>query len=84
MDLLPNKVVLHARELLDEVGVGRERCEMFNMSAGEGIKFAAARISKLGPSPLTLAEGKPGDALAEIEQTVESHYTGRRLWHPGS
>jgi len=57
-NLRAKKRVNYAKRLLDEVGIGGERLEMYNMSAGEGRKFAAAaremteRIRNLGPSPL--------------------------------
>jgi coenzyme F420-reducing hydrogenase delta subunit len=50
--------VSHAREILEEVGVGKERLEMFNLSASEGPRFAkiatemTERIKELGPSPV--------------------------------
>ncbi len=50
--------VARAKKLLDEIGVGGERLEMFNMSASMGPKFAEVaremteRIRGLGPSPL--------------------------------
>jgi len=72
------KRVHYAKKLLDEVGIGGERLEMFNMSAGEGTKFAAAveamteRIKKLGPSPLRVPEKHLEQALEGIEQTVET------------
>jgi coenzyme F420-reducing hydrogenase delta subunit len=56
--------VKHTKKLLDEIGLGGERLEMFNLSAAMGIKFAEIvnlmndRIKKLGPSPLT---GKGSD-----------------------
>jgi coenzyme F420-reducing hydrogenase delta subunit len=55
-NLRARKRVVYAKKLLDEVGLGGERLEMYNMSAGEGGKFAAAakeiteRIRSLGPS----------------------------------
>lgn len=73
------KRVQYAKKLLDEVGIGSERLEMFNMSAGEGTKFVAAvkemteRIKKLGPSPLTVPDEHLEQALESIEQTVEAH-----------
>ena len=72
------KRVHYAKELLDEVGLGGERLEMYNMSAGEGAKFAAAveemtaRIKQLGPSPLRAAGGPADEILEDIEQTVVS------------
>lgn len=50
--------VARAKKLLDEIGIGGERLEMFNMSASMGPKFAEVaremteRIRNLGPNPL--------------------------------
>ncbi|CAB3288552.1 F420-non-reducing hydrogenase vhu iron-sulfur subunit D [Methanocaldococcus lauensis] len=50
--------VRFAKKLLDELGIGGERIEMFFMSAAEADKFVAAanemteRVKKLGPNPL--------------------------------
>jgi coenzyme F420-reducing hydrogenase delta subunit len=47
-----------AKKLLDEIGIGGDRLEMYNMSASMGPKFAETaiemtnKIRKLGPSPL--------------------------------
>jgi len=47
--------------ILDKVGVGAERVEMFNLSAGEGTKFVqyandmVEKIRGLGPSPVNVA-----------------------------
>jgi coenzyme F420-reducing hydrogenase delta subunit len=75
-NLRARKRVQYAKGLLEEVGIGGQRLEMYNMSAGEGAKFAAAaeemtaRIRALGPSPLRVA-GEPMDAaLADIEKNV--------------
>ncbi len=52
------KRVQYAKKLLDEIGFGGDRLEMFNMSAAMGPRFAAVanemveRIKKLGPSPI--------------------------------
>ena len=46
------------KELLDEIGLGGERVDMYFMSGGQGRTFARAaiemteRIRRLGPSPL--------------------------------
>jgi len=77
-NLRAKKRVLYAKKLLDEVGIGGERLEMYNMSAGEGAKFAAAadgmteQIKKLGPSPLRKASKNVDEALKKLGQTVES------------
>jgi len=66
------KRVHYAKKLLDEVGIGGERLEMYNMSAGEGAKFAAAademtaRIKELGRSPLMTAGKDGGEAVEKV------------------
>lgn len=50
--------VARAKKILDEIGLGGERLEMFFMSGSQGHTFAMAaqtmteRIRKLGPNPL--------------------------------
>lgn len=50
--------VQHLKKLLEQIGLGGERLEMFNMSSAEGTRFAevaaamTARIKRLGPSPV--------------------------------
>ena len=50
--------VRFAKQLLDELGIGGDRIDMFFMSAAEADKFVSAvnemtaRIQKLGPNPL--------------------------------
>lgn len=57
-NLRAKKRVQHAKELLEEIGIGGDRLEMFNMSASMGPRFAEVaqemtdRIKKLGPTPL--------------------------------
>ena len=56
--------VQHLKKVLEEIGIGGERLEMFNMSAAEGPRFAEVatlmteRIKQLGPSPLSAARKK--------------------------
>lgn len=51
--------VAHVKKLLEEIGVGKDRLEMFNLSGSMGPRFAeiatemTERIKKLGPSPLS-------------------------------
>ncbi|MEW6751488.1 MAG: hydrogenase iron-sulfur subunit [Candidatus Latescibacterota bacterium] len=75
-NLRARKRVHYAKGLLEEAGISGERLEMFNMSAGEGTKFAAAvkemteRVRRLGP---LLPAGTPGEldqTLAAIAQTA--------------
>ena len=50
--------VNYAKRLLDDIGLGGERLEMYFMSGGQGATFAHAaeemteRVRKLGPNPL--------------------------------
>ena len=51
--------VEHVKMLLDEIGIEGDRVRMYNLSSGEGPKFAAyakemaEHIKALGPNPLT-------------------------------
>jgi coenzyme F420-reducing hydrogenase delta subunit len=57
-NLKAKKRVLYVKNVLKEIGIEPERVEMFNLSAGEGPRFAeiaremAERIKNLGPSPV--------------------------------
>lgn len=48
----------HVKALLDKIGLGAERLEMFFLSSAEGARFAelatemTERIRELGPNPL--------------------------------
>ncbi len=52
------KRVQYVKKALKEIGLEPERVEMFNLSSGEGPRFAeianemVERIRKLGPSPI--------------------------------
>ena len=56
--------------MLEQVGVGAERLEMFNMSSAEGTRFAEVatemteRIRRLGPSPVHGSAREPAVAGA--------------------
>ncbi len=69
------KRVQSAKKLLDEVGIGGERLEMYNMSAAMGQRFAEVanemteRIRQLGPSPLNR---NVADDDCEQESTAET------------
>jgi coenzyme F420-reducing hydrogenase delta subunit len=61
-NLHAKKRVRRAKQILDQVGLGGGRLEMYNLSAGMGGRFAEivremdAKIRSLGPSPLRLAK----------------------------
>ena len=60
--------VKKTREILDEIGIGGDRLEMYFMSGGQGRAFAEAaeemteRIKKLGPNPI---KGKMPELIAD-------------------
>ena len=59
-NLKAKRKVLYVKKTLEEIDLEPERVEMFNLSAGEGPRFAeiasemVERIKKLGPSPVNL------------------------------
>ena len=64
--------VKRVKEILDQVGIGGDRVEMFNLSAGQGGRFAEIvremdqKIRELGPSPIRVAKraGLHGEVAA--------------------
>ena len=56
-NLRAKKRVQYMKGLLDEVGLGKDRVEMYNMSSAQGQRFAeiaremTEKIRALGPSP---------------------------------
>jgi len=57
-NLRARKRVEYAKKLLDEIGVGGERLEMYNIAASDGPRFAEVaremdeKIRAIGPSPI--------------------------------
>ncbi|MCF8050118.1 MAG: hydrogenase iron-sulfur subunit [Desulfobacterales bacterium] len=55
------KRVAQARQILDTVGIGADRVQMYNLSSSEGPRFArfaeemAEKIRALGPNPVRAA-----------------------------
>jgi F420-non-reducing hydrogenase iron-sulfur subunit len=56
--------VEHAKELLDETGIGGDRLEMYHIGASdaplwvERVKEMVGRVKKLGPNPLREARAR--------------------------
>lgn len=78
-NLHAKKRVKRVKEILDKVGLGGDRVEMFNLSAGMGGRFAeiaremTTRVLALGPSPIRIAKGliaRPGAQAAGAEGEV--------------
>ncbi len=57
-NLRAKKRVEYTKKLLDEIGIGGERLEMYNMAASDGPRFAKVakemheKIVALGPNPI--------------------------------
>jgi len=57
--------------ILEKINIGPDRIRMYNLSAGEGSKFAAysnefvEKILELGPSPINVARGTSPKATSQ-------------------
>ena len=74
-----------AKQILDDIGLGGERLDMFFMSGSQGHSFAMAaqvmteRIRLLGPNPLKSSNGNGKQAEnSEREEDEEAGFRGRR------
>jgi F420-non-reducing hydrogenase iron-sulfur subunit len=73
-----------AKKILDEIGLGGERLDMFFMSGSQGATFAMAaqtmteRVRAMGPNPLKNGTGKRED-LAPDEDEEDKGFRGRKL-----
>ena len=71
-NLYAKKRVQRAKEILDKIGLGGARLEMYNLSSGMGGRFAeivreiTSRVLELGPSPIKVATGKNIRPSAEV------------------
>ncbi|MBN1304647.1 MAG: hydrogenase iron-sulfur subunit [Anaerolineales bacterium] len=80
--------VEHAKKILDEIGLGSDRLDMFFMSGSQAQTYANAaktmteRIRKLGPNPLknmnTEERKELIDAIAEEDDKEDTGFRGRR------
>jgi F420-non-reducing hydrogenase iron-sulfur subunit len=83
-NLRARRRVERVKKFLDEIGIGGQRLEMFNLSSAEGPRFAeitkemSARIAALGPSPLQKNESKIEEGIAEMSQQAEMAIQGGR------
>ena len=63
-NLKARKRVEQAQKILESIGVGGERVQMYNLSSSEGPQFAkyatemTEKITALGPNPIKLAKRK--------------------------
>jgi F420-non-reducing hydrogenase iron-sulfur subunit len=83
--------VRRAQKILDDIGLGGERLDMFFMSGSQAHSFAAAaqemteRIRKLGPNPLKLGNGNGSkEQLSAEDLEDETGFRGRKSYQPAS
>ena len=63
-NLRARKRVEQAQQILEAIGIGGQRAQMYNLSSGEGPRFAeyaremTDKIRELGPNPLKKAKKK--------------------------
>jgi F420-non-reducing hydrogenase iron-sulfur subunit len=75
-NLRARKRVEYAKKILDEVGIGGERLEMYNMSAAQGPRFVEVanemneKIKNLGPSPI-----KGREKMKAVEKNLTTEVT---------
>ena len=73
-NLRARKRVEYTKKILDEIGIGGERLEMYNMSAAQGPRFVeianemTERIKKLGPNPIKLSALTKSEEGAQKEK----------------
>jgi coenzyme F420-reducing hydrogenase delta subunit len=76
--------VERAKEILNDIGLGGDRLDMFFMSGSQGHSFAIAaqkmteRIRALGPNPLNKSNGEKIALSVENEIIEEDNYRGRK------
>ena len=63
-NLMARRRVEQAQKILETVGVGGERAQMYNLSSSEGPRFAqyatefTEKIKELGPNPIRMSKNK--------------------------
>lgn len=63
--------------MLDEIGLGRDRLEMFEIAASDAPKWVAAvqemteRLETLGPSPLRRGKHLHPEVMEQLENMVQ-------------
>ena len=81
-NLRARRRIERAKTLLDEIGLGGGRLEMFNLSSAEGPRFAEIatemhkRIVKLGPSPLRPGRENVLAGVADLASASEAAVAG--------
>lgn len=77
--------IRRARQILDEIGLGGERLDIFFMSGSQAQAFALAahtmteRIRRLGPNPLRLQRETPLETEEADDSGEGANFRGRGL-----
>ena len=73
-DIRARARVERVHTILEQINIGADRIKMYNLSAGEGAKFAefanefVGIIEELGPSPINVARaGAPKETVPQEE-----------------
>ncbi len=83
-NLRARRRVERAKKLLDEIGLGAGRLEMFNLSSAEGPRFAEIatemheRVVELGPSPLRRGREAVLAGVAGMASLAEAVIAGEK------
>ncbi len=70
------KRVNHAREILETIGIGKDRVRMYNLSSAEGPRFAeiatemTENIVQMGPNPIKTAKKSHVNDLKETPERL--------------
>lgn len=71
-NLRAKRRVNRVKEILEQVGIGGDRVQMYNLSAGQGGRFAEIaremdqKIRELGPSPIRLSKNRCSGSQVEV------------------
>lgn len=77
--------LLRAKKILDEIGLGGDRLDMFFMSGSQAHTFADAvqtmtdRIRNLGPNPLKELTPEAAPVIPKVDVEEEPVFRGRRI-----
>jgi len=81
-NLRARKRVERTRKILEEIGLEKDRLEMFNLSSAEGARFAEivkemeARIKKIGLSPLNKDSADIEKGFTKMQENAEAALPG--------
>jgi len=77
-NLRARKRVEYTKKILEDIGIGGDRLEMYNMSAAEGPRFVEVanemmeKIQKLGPSPVKKVTNNKVTSLKQTEKIISN------------